>query len=93
MVTKDDVLKIAKLAKLSVNEEEIESLAEAMQNMIDFADEISKVDTENSNFDNINGLSNVLREDAVEPPFERDLILKNAGGGKNGFFCVKNYSK
>ena len=93
MVTKDDVLKIAKLAKLSVNEEEIESLAGAMQNMIDFADEIGKIDIGDSDFDNINGLTNELREDIVEQPFERDLILKNVGGGKKGYFCLKNYNK
>lgn len=91
MVTKKDVLNIAKLSKLLVKESELESLAKDMANIIDFADEINKATTPQDEFDNINGISNALRDDAVCESFDRDSILKNSGGGKNGFFYVKNH--
>ena len=90
MVTKDDVLKVAKLAKLYINESELESLAGDMENIVNFANEISKVEVTENNFDSTNGLTNRLREDSISTPAKRELILKNVNGGENGFFSLKN---
>ncbi len=92
MVKKEDVLAISKLAKLFVDESELEDLAKDMQSIINFANEIIKVSESSGIFDSVNDLSNVLREDEVTGSFDRDLILKNANSQKNGFFCLKNYS-
>ena len=62
-----------------------------MAKIIGFADEISRADVEDDDFDNINGLENVFREDEVENSTDRELILKNANGGKDGVFYVKKY--
>ena len=35
---------------------------------------------------------NVLREDNVEPSFDRDEILKNAESQEEGYFLVKKHS-
>ena len=43
MIKKDEVLKIAKLAKLSVDENEIEQLIEDMSKIIEYADSINNV--------------------------------------------------
>ena len=91
MVTKEDIIKLAKLGKLYLTEEELESAVKDMTNIIGFANEISKVDTGDTEFDNINGLENALREDIVEESFDEELILKNADGGKDGFFYIKKY--
>lgn len=91
MVTKEDILRIAKLSGLLVKDEELDGLTADMSGIIGFADEISKAGAFDNDFDNINGLSNVFREDLVEPSFSRELILKNADGGKDGFFCIKNF--
>lgn len=91
MVTKDEIIKLSKLAKLYVSENELDSLTKDMAKIIEFANEISSAETEDDNFDNINGLENVLREDVIENSFDRDLILKNVDGGKDGFFYVKKY--
>ncbi len=88
MVTHEEIRKIAKLAKLSVGEEELEKLTRDMSEIIGFADTINAASTEASDFDNINNLSNVLREDVAAPSFDREEILKNAPSREDDYFLV-----
>ena len=78
MITREDVENIALLSKLFVPEEEMDSLTESMQEIVSFADTINNADTEGVEFDNINNLSNVFREDVVKPSLPTEEILKNA---------------
>lgn len=89
MVTHEDILKIAALAKLSVEPEELESLTRDMNRIIGFADAVNSVVAQASDFDNSNNLSNVLREDKVKPSFDREEILKNAPVQEDGYFLVR----
>lgn len=89
MVTHEEILKIANLAKLSVAPEELDGLTKDMNEIIGFADTISAVSTDVSDFDNINGLSNVFREDVVVPSLDREEILKNAESREDGYFLVR----
>jgi aspartyl-tRNA(Asn)/glutamyl-tRNA(Gln) amidotransferase subunit C len=89
MVTHEDILKIANLAKLSVSPEELDGLTEDMNEIIGFADTISAATDDVSDFDNINGLSNVFREDTVVPSYDREEILKNAESREDGYFLVR----
>ena len=92
MITKEEVLKIAKLAKLSVNNDEIDMLIEDMSKIIEYADAINTVteveDTE-VEFYNINNSSNAFNEDIVIDSYDRDEILKNKEGGENGYFVIR----
>ena len=90
MVTREEVLKIAKLAKLSVSEEELDGLTQAMGEIITFADTINAAGAAGgADFDNISNLQNVLREDEVRASFPREKILANVQGGEEGFFPVR----
>lgn len=91
MVTREEVLKIAKLAKLSVSEEELDGLTAAMGEIISFADTINAAGdlAGDAEFDNINNLQNAFREDEVVPSFPRERILENVSGGEDGFFPVR----
>jgi len=89
MVTHEEILKIARLAKLSVEPEELDGLTKDMNSIIEFADAVNSVAAEDSGFDNINNLSNVFREDEVVPSFDRDEILKNAPNQEDGYFLVR----
>ncbi len=93
MVTKEEIMKIAILSKLSVGEDEIDQLTKDMGEIISFADTINQAADVESDFDNINNLSNVLREDEVVPSLEREQILKNAKDSDDGCFMVKNIMK
>lgn len=92
MVSKEDIKKIANLAKLHFDEEEIAELTKDMQEIICFADRINLAVEENMEFDDINKLSNAFHEDVVVESYDRDEILKNRDGGENGYFYVKKYS-
>ena len=89
MVTKDEILDIALLSKLSVSEDELDGLTEEMMNIIKFADTINNFDGDIGEFDNINGLKNEMREDVVIPSYDREKILSNVNGGEDGYFPVK----
>lgn len=90
MVTREDILKIARLAKLSVEETEIEQLTKDMSEIIEFADTINTaVDDEDTEFDDINNIVNAYHEDEVIESFDREEILKNSESVGNGCFVVK----
>ncbi len=89
MIQKEEVLKIAKLAKLSVEDDEIEQLTLDMSNIIEYADAINAVFEEGMQFDNINNIMNAFNEDIVVESYDKDEILKNREGGENGYFVVK----
>ena len=89
MVTREEILKIAKLSKLSVTEEELDGLTAAWGEIIAFADTINAAGAAAGEFDNINNLQNAFREDEVVPSYPRDEILKNVDGGEDGFFPVR----
>ena len=89
MVTREEILSLALLSKLHIEEDEIDNLTQEMMNIIKFADTINEYDGEIEEFDNINNLSNVFREDEVVESFPQSEILKNVDGGENGYFPVK----
>ena len=89
MVTHEEILKIAKLAKLSVSADELVALTKDMSEIIGFADTMSAVSSADSDFDSVNNLSNVFREDVVVPSYDREEILKNAESQDDGYFLVK----
>lgn len=93
MVDKKELSRIIQLAKISVTENEFESLTKDMSNIIKFADEINSAISDNDDFEDINDLSNIFRDDIVEESFSQESILSNANGGKNGFFYLRKYQK
>ena len=92
MVSREEIMKIAVLSKLFVADDEIDKLTEDMSEIISFADTINNAADEGVEFDNINNLSNVLREDEVKPSLDREKILANAKDNDEGCFLVKNHA-
>jgi len=93
MVTREDILKIAKLAKLSVDESQIDKLTEDMSNIIGFADTINNaVDDGDIEFVEINTSVNSFRSDVVIVSYDREDILRNRDGGEKGMFVVDSRS-
>ena len=88
MVTHEDILKIAKLAKLEVEDSELDGLTKDMNEIISFADTIASVSAQ----DDINGLENVLREDVVQPGLTCDEVLANAEDTDGSSFVVKQHA-
>ncbi|MDF2566574.1 MAG: gatC [Oscillospiraceae bacterium] len=89
MITREEIQNIAILSKLFIDENELDTLTQDMAQIITFADTINTAVEELEDFEDINNLSNVFREDEVLPSYDRSLILKNVDGGENGYFPVK----
>ena len=92
MVKREDIENIAILSKLFVAEEDLDKLTVEMQKIVDFADAINNAPDENEDFDNINNLSNVFREDEVVKSYDSEEILKNAPEQGENHFLVRNHS-
>jgi len=90
MVTREDVENIALLSKLFVAEDELDSLTESMQEIIDFADTINNAPTDGGEFDSINDISNSFREDEVVKSYSCEEILRNAPQQAESQFLVKS---
>lgn len=89
MITKEDILQMANLSRLSVKDEELEDLTKAMSDIIEFADTINNATVEGEEFDNINNLSNVFRKDEVVQSYGSKEILQNAIDTEDNCFLVK----
>lgn len=86
MFTRNDLLKIADLAKLEVPEEEIPTLLQEMEEIVTFAGQISNaVPPVSPHFSQPDC---PLREDSPEPVFPQGEILREASGQREGFFEI-----
>lgn len=91
-LTKDDVLHVAKLAKLELTDEEIEIYVKQLGNIINYISELSEVDTSNVEpTSQTAGLTNIFRNDEIK--IEGSLTQEQATSGTdtayNGYFKVK----
>ena len=85
MLTREELLKTAALAKLELSEDEIPALLREMEEIIAFAGRIDAAAPED--FPSLTGVPVCpLREDIPAPCFPQSEILREAGGGCEGFF-------
>lgn len=86
---KDAVMKVARLARLKITDEEAEKYGGQLSNIIQFVEQLNEVDT-----DNVEPLASVvdidlrLREDAITDGGIQDDVLANAPETLEGFFVV-----
>ena len=89
MITKDQVEHVAKLARLSLTEEEKELYTEQLSKILDYIDQLNEVNTKGVEpMTQPIPIVNVMREDVVKKEFSREDILKNAPHEEYGFFRV-----
>ena len=86
---KEDVLHIAKLACLKLKEEEIEEYRKNLQDILNFANIVNGVNTENIS-ETIGSTSNVnvFREDEVKTFEDEAALLQNAPEKQNNMFSI-----
>lgn len=91
-LTKEDILHIAKLGNLTLNEKEIEAFKKQLSSVIDYIDKLREVDTKNVEpSSQITGLTDVLREDKVDDKrtLTSEQALANTKSKEGPFFKVK----
>ncbi len=88
-VTRDEVKHIAKLAKLSLTEQEEINFQKELSNIIDYMDKLNEVDITNvESLSHPITVENVFREDEVKKSISREEVLKNAPDATEEFFKV-----
>jgi aspartyl-tRNA(Asn)/glutamyl-tRNA(Gln) amidotransferase subunit C len=88
-VSNEQVRHIARLARITMSDEELERLVPELNNILGWVEQLGEVDT-----DGVEPLATVieqklrLREDVVTDGDCRDDILANAPDAQHGFFAV-----
>ena len=78
-VSKKDVEYVAELARLSFAEDEKDSLAEDLNQILAYVEKLGELDTENEDIIvNPYYIENKFREDEVTPSMKLEDVLKNA---------------
>ena len=88
-ISKDEILKVAALARLDLDDAAIEPFAEQISTILDYVDTLKNVDTEGvTGTSHAISLTNAFREDEPHEHLERDRALKNAPEKEEGTFTV-----
>lgn len=90
MLTKEEVVKIAQLARIELSETEVEKFQKELSTVLDYVEELKKVDTSTAGevFE-VTGLVNVQREDRAVEAENHEALFANAPEMKDGYYKVK----
>ena len=86
---REDVAKVAKLARLSLTDEELDLFTDQLGQILEHANDMSSL-----NLDGVIptahpfGLINVVRDDVMRPSLNRDVVLAMAPDAEEGRFAV-----
>ena len=86
---KNSTLKLAKLARLSLNDEQLNSLEKDLTSIVSFIDQLKEINTDNID-PTYNSLNQdlVLRDDIAENKLSNEDLLRNVPDSELGFFVV-----
>jgi len=88
-LSKDDVLKIAFLARIRVPEERLEPLAGELNNIVGWVEQLAEVDTDGvAPMTSVVEIATPMRTDVVTDGAITDKVLANAPDGEGTFFAV-----
>jgi len=88
-ITKDEVLYVAHLARLALDEESIEKFAGQIDQILGYIEKLNQIDTQGIKpTSHAISLTNAFRDDEEKQHIERDLALANAPEKEDGSFVV-----
>lgn len=86
----DEVRKVALLARLRLDEAELEQMRQQLSDILEYMQVLQQVDvTEVPVTAQVTDVVNVVRPDEVRPSLSVDEALANAPDRENGYFKVK----
>jgi aspartyl-tRNA(Asn)/glutamyl-tRNA(Gln) amidotransferase subunit C len=89
MIDRDQVLHVAKLARLKVTDDEVDRMAEELSKILGHVETMNELDLEGVEpTSHVVDLTNVLREDVPRPGLTRDQALEQAPDSAEGGFRV-----
>jgi aspartyl-tRNA(Asn)/glutamyl-tRNA(Gln) amidotransferase subunit C len=87
VIDREQVLHVARLARLRLDEEEVERMAGELSGILDHVDRIAALDLEDVEpTSHVVDLENVLRPDEPRPSWPRDEMLESAPDPADGAF-------
>jgi aspartyl-tRNA(Asn)/glutamyl-tRNA(Gln) amidotransferase subunit C len=89
VIDRDQVLHVAKLARLKLDDEEIERMSSELSGILEHIEHINELELENVEpTTHVIALENVLRPDKPRPSWSRDEVLERAPDPASGAFRV-----
>lgn len=88
-LTRDDILKLARLSKLELSEEQITKYQSEIQSIVAYVENLQAVDVNGLEpTRQVTGLTNVTRPDQVQEYVSREALLKNLPQEENDHIKV-----
>jgi len=88
-VDKQTVRRIARLARLKLDEERVEPMMEELNGILAWVEQLKEVDVEGvPPMTSVVDQSLKMRDDVVTEPNNADALMINAPGGEDHFFVV-----
>jgi len=89
-LSEEEVKHVAKLAKLTLTEEEIKKFQSQLSEVLNYVDVLKKLETkEIEPTSQVTGLENIFREDQTGQSLSAKEVLANAKKKNNGLFVIK----
>lgn len=90
IISKEEVLHVAKLARLSLTDSEVNLYTTQIEAILEYVNTLSEVDTSavKPTFQVLDGTKNILREDVLVKGFSQEEALSQAERTHNGFFVA-----
>jgi aspartyl-tRNA(Asn)/glutamyl-tRNA(Gln) amidotransferase subunit C len=89
VIDREQVLHVARLARLGLSEEEVETMSRELSGILEHVDRISELDLDGVEpTSHVVELENVLRPDEPRPSWPKDRILEPAPDPAEGAFRV-----
>jgi aspartyl-tRNA(Asn)/glutamyl-tRNA(Gln) amidotransferase subunit C len=89
MIDREQVLHVARLARLRLSDEEVDRMATELSSILGHIERISELDLEGvPATTHVVQIANALRPDEPQPSLPRDVILAQAPATQDGGFLV-----
>lgn len=90
MLTIEETKKIAELARLDIEESELQKFQTGLSQVLEYVEELKKVDTEGVlELAQVTGLENIFRTDEVVSLTPPETLFENTPEVKDGYVKVK----
>jgi aspartyl-tRNA(Asn)/glutamyl-tRNA(Gln) amidotransferase subunit C len=89
VIDREQVLHVAKLARLQLTDDEVERMASELSGILEHVEHIAELDLDGVEpTSHVIALENVLRPDEPRPSWDRDEVLESAPDPASGAFRV-----
>ncbi len=88
-ITRDEVLHVARLARLTFSEAEVERFTEQLSAILTYMEKLEELDTEGVEpTSHVLPLANVYKPDEARPSWEREKIMSGGPSIEHGHYKV-----